>query len=133
MTQNNILVLLHADAFTGVQHALSLAERVPARVFILRLELARDGRAPGAWIEEILRDLLASAAQSGVNVSYHTTQALRASELVAFIEGHHISLLIVGEEETWLKSELWQAMSGWSSSKCRVLEVKARATGAKEP
>lgn len=100
MAQKNILVPLgpHTKDLTGVHHALALAKRIPARVFILKFEASEGGQTQGIWVEEILRDLVASARQSGVSVSYHTARGSFEKEVIGFVGEEEINLVVLGKE-----------------------------------
>ncbi len=101
--QKNILVPLgpHSRGLTAVHHAFALAKRIPARVFIL--EFVRSGRGDLKRIpeEDLLGDLITTARQCGLNVSYHTVWGIPfEEEVIGFVheEGIHILVLEEGGE-----------------------------------
>jgi hypothetical protein len=100
--EKNILVPLgpHNKGIRGVHHALALAKRIPARVFILEWvpsEGEDDQRSPE---EDVLGDLITTARQAGLNVSHHKARGPFEKELVGFVheEGIHVLVLEEGEE-----------------------------------
>ncbi len=126
MTRRNVLVVLQADAVTGLGHALGLASRMSTRVFVLRIQPADQDACQAAWTDEALKDLLASAQQAGIEVSYHICSGLVAGELRSFVVRHGISLLIIGEEPPRLRMELERPIALEPSLACQILEVKAK-------
>jgi len=102
--EKNILVPLgpHSRGLTAVHHAFALAKRIPARVFIL--EFVRSGRGEdrqGMSEQDLLGDLITTARQSGLNVSYHTVWGVPfEKEVIGFLheEGIHILVLEEGGE-----------------------------------
>jgi len=107
-TQKNILVAVgpESEGLTSVQHALALAKRIPARVFILKSEATgaeRDSQIPA---EEVLLDLVAAARQAGLDLSYHTTRGPLEERIAGFIRDQGIHILVLGEEGVHLDRSL---------------------------
>jgi hypothetical protein len=102
--EKNILVPLgpHNKGIRGIHHALALAKRIQARVFILEWvpsEEQGNQRGPG---EDILADLIAAARQAGLNVSHHKARGPFESELLGFVQKESIHVLVLEEgEEDW--------------------------------
>jgi hypothetical protein len=101
--EKNILVPLgpHNKGIRGVHHALALAKRIQARVFILEWvpwEAQSNQRSPG---EDMLADLITAARQAGLNVSHHKARGPFKKELFGFVqkEGIHVLVLEEGEED----------------------------------
>ncbi len=133
MAHRNILIVLETDPVTGVQHALSFARRMRVRVFILRIEQVDSDTDRTTWMDEILRDLLASAQQAGIDVSYHTSKGLALGELTTFVKKHAITLLIIGEEGWKLRGELERSIAEEPLLGCQLVEVRAKELTEKDP
>ena len=107
-TKKNILVPFGPGSkdLTSVQHALALAKRVPARVFILKIEDTGgegDTQTPAV---EVLLDLIAAARQAGLDISYHTTRGPLEDRVVSFIRDQEIHILVLGQEGVGLDRSL---------------------------
>ncbi len=101
--EKNILVPLgpHNMGFRAVHHALALAKRIPARVFILQWGPSEGGEDQRASEEDVLGDLITAARQAGLNISHHKARGPFERELLAFVheEGIHVLVLEEGEEQ----------------------------------
>jgi hypothetical protein len=81
-----------------VYHALALAERMRAKVIILAIDLNEkraDSHIEG-WVQEALRDLVQSACQQRLPVSYHIAQDGFEKEITGLIAEENIDLLVFG-------------------------------------
>lgn len=98
--QKNILVPVgpHNKDLGAVQHAMALAKRIPARVFILKFEPSGHGRAPGMQKDDLLDDLVTTAWRAGLSVSYHTAGGSFGNAVMGFIEREAIHILVLGDE-----------------------------------
>ncbi len=132
MARNHILVVVHVDALSGVEHAFSLAKRVPATVFVMRVHRSGRDNPRDQWMDEYLRDLVARAQEADVEASYHVAWDLTRKELLDIVKKQHINLLIIGEEGTWLRQRLSCPETGLSFPQCRTIEVKSKETGKKD-
>jgi nucleotide-binding universal stress UspA family protein len=99
-SQRNILVPFNISCndLNGVYHALALAERMQAKVFILTIDL-NERHADShieSWTQEALRDLVQSASQQGLPVTCHIAQNGFEREIIGLIAEEHIDLLVFG-------------------------------------
>jgi len=99
-SQRNILVPFNISCndLNGVYHALALAERMQAKVIILAIDL-NEKRADShseSWVQEALRDLMQTACQQGLPVSYHVAQDEFEREITGLIAEENIDLLVFG-------------------------------------
>jgi nucleotide-binding universal stress UspA family protein len=99
-SQRKILVPfnINCNDLNGVYHALALAERMQAKVTILMIDL-NEKHADShieSWVQEALRDLVQSASQHGLPVSYHIAQDRFDKEINGLIAEENIDLLVFG-------------------------------------
>ena len=125
MTQKKIMVPIGPNMkdLNQVHHALALAERIQARVFFLRLDLPagpKDRRM--IWVEEALLDLINSARQAGLDVSYQVVRGDDLEEVVAIILKENINLVIIGTQDGDLERHLLKIRSVLPSQIIRVQE-----------
>jgi Universal stress protein family len=99
--EKNILVPLgpQSKGLSGVQHALALAKRIPARIFLLKFLPSRAEDAQSIQQEDVLKDLIAAARQADLKISYHTAHGPFEKEVIGFVREEKIQILILGEEE----------------------------------
>jgi nucleotide-binding universal stress UspA family protein len=99
-SQRNILVPFNISCndLNGVYHALALAERMQAKVIILMIDLNETcaNSQIESWAQEALRDLVKSASQQGLPVSYHIAQDCFEKEINGLIAEENIDLLVFG-------------------------------------
>lgn len=100
MTQKKILVPIgpHNIDLGAVQHALALASRIPARVFVLEFEPAEGRGYSRVEPENIVSDIVAAAWQAGLSVSYHRSRGPFEEEVAGFIRERAIHILVLGED-----------------------------------
>ena len=107
--QKKILVVLGLENtdLSGLHYALSLAGRIQARVFILKLDPPHGLKSPrDVWMEEALLDVIESARQVDMTVSYQVTRGPQEKEILDLVKGEGIDLVVFGEEEADLKNSL---------------------------
>ena len=99
--QERILVPLRPDSkdLSALYHALSLAGRIKAKVFILYFKSVNRESDLGAWWEEALEDVIKGACQEGLSVSYHVAEGPFEKEVVDLIREEEINLLVFGADE----------------------------------
>ena len=106
VSQKRILVPLGPQSknLKGVYHALALAERMEAKVLILQIENQDD--EADTWKEEVLLDLVNTAAQEGLIVSHHIVNGPLEKEISNFLKEESIELVVLGEEDQMAQSLL---------------------------
>jgi nucleotide-binding universal stress UspA family protein len=126
--QKKILVPLGMDSkdLKGVYHALALAERMQARVIILRVEPqdAGNGGETEAWIKRVLLDLVNSATQQGLAVSYHIGHGLFEEEVFRLLTEENIDLVVFGSEEKQIAQSLLRIRS---RIPIQIIQVKEKS------
>lgn len=83
----------------GVYHALALADRMKASVYILLLEPPADRDELSTWVEEALLDVINNARQAGLAVSYHIAKGPFEEEVLGFVKEEDIDLVVFGGDE----------------------------------
>ena len=114
---------LGARDLKGLHHAFSLAKRIPAVIFVLKFEPAPGEETQTIWLDETLSDLVNTARQAGLAVSYYTVQGGIEEEVIGFMRDKEIDLLVIGEEGEHLERALLQMRSPLPS---QILRVKKK-------
>ena len=102
MFRKKILVPLAASGWNlnGVHHALALAERIGARVFILEQRAAPQPLNPRTTaLEAALRELISGARQAGLEVSHHITDNGLAAGIVSMVRLEDIDVVVFGTDD----------------------------------
>jgi K+-sensing histidine kinase KdpD len=110
--QERILVPLgpHNKDLKGVHHALALAERMQASVYVLLLESLEEQDDLMPW-EEALLELINNAREAGLAVSYHIAKGSFEEEVLAFILEEDIHLIVFGGDEAYMARSLLRIKS----------------------
>jgi K+-sensing histidine kinase KdpD len=122
--QERILVPLgpHNKDLKGVHHALALAERMQASVYVLLLESLADGEDLMPWEEAIL-ELINNAREAGLAVSYHIAKGSFEEEVLAFILEEDIHLIVFGGDEAYMAPSLLRIKS---RAPVQIIQVKKK-------
>ena len=122
-----IMVALSAESMDlkGVHYALAVAGRMKAEVLVLKVDGSPDSRvnADRDWKEEAMLDLINSARQAGLTVSYHVADGPFQDEVLRLVREEGVGLLVLAEEELQLNHWLHQFRSRITS---RVIQVKGK-------
>lgn len=115
VSQKKILVPLGLQNkdLKGLYHALALAERMQAKVIILRIE-PQDGENDSemeSWIQNALLDLINSASQEGLAVSYHIARGRVEEEVLGIVKEEDIDLVVFGGDEEEIAQSLLRIKS----------------------
>jgi nucleotide-binding universal stress UspA family protein len=101
-----------------------LAERLQAKVFILNAAQATgSNNRRGDWLEEALMDLVNSARQAGVRVSYHTAFGFNREEILDLVRKEGVDLLVFGVDGRYLRRSLLRLEPRVVS---RIVQVKEK-------
>jgi hypothetical protein len=71
----------------ALYHALALAERIQAKVFILLSLQPGNSEEISSWVEEVLMDVIHGACEEGLQVSYHIAEDGFEDEVIS--ESYH--------------------------------------------
>ena len=124
--QKKILVPLGSCGkdLKGVHYALSLAERLQARVYILQQDPdAGADDAFAVWRDDALADLINSARQAGLTVSHHIVHREFREEIVGLTKEEGIDLLVFGADDGACERLLVQVKPLVSS---QIIQVKEK-------
>lgn len=115
VSQKKILVPLSMENkdLKGVYHALALAKRMQARVIILKVEPqdAENGDEMEGWTKRLLMDLVNSATEEGLVVSYHIGRGRFEEEVFSLLTEEKIDLVVFGSDEKQVERSLLQIRS----------------------
>jgi hypothetical protein len=128
VTEKRILVPFgpRGEDLISVHHALALAERLRARVFILQWSGNGDDRdIDSAWLDEALADLVASARLAGRHLSHLKVIGPPEEEVVGLIKDERIDYLVLREGRSGIERRLLQLEPDLTH---RIIRVKERST-----
>jgi hypothetical protein len=125
---NKILIPLAPDSrdLKALHHAISLAERIESRIFVLSFEPeADDGNQKSPVIEACL-DVIHSACENGLNLSFfiipdHGERA--ETEFLKFLNRENIDLVIISDAEIQVEKMIRKLMPLIS---CQIVQVKKK-------
>ena len=125
VTQKNILVPIDPENkdLKALYHALALAERIQAKIFVV---LSRQSGAIGRiddWVEEVLMDIIHGACEEGLQVSSHIADDSLENEIVSLVESEHIDLIVVSAENGPQKNMLQRIVPQMST---QIIQVKGK-------
>jgi len=125
VTQKKILVPIDPQNkdLKALYHALSLAERIRAKVFILLSRKLGNSCQIDSWVEEVLIDVIYAASEKGLQVSYHITEDGLADEVISLVENEHIDLIVVSADNGPIKDILQRIIPQLSS---QIIQVKGK-------
>jgi len=125
MSHKNILIPLGQDSkdLKALYHALSLAARIPSRLFVLSFEsIPKNPEKPSPVIDACL-DVIHSACEEGLQISFHMVADNCPTEFLELLEMEHIDLIIISDSEIRIKKKIKQIMPQIS---CQVVQVKTK-------
>jgi gamma-glutamyl:cysteine ligase YbdK (ATP-grasp superfamily) len=125
VTQKNILVPIDPENkdLKALYHALALAERIQAKVFILLSRQAANHHQLDSWVEEVLMDVIHGACEEGLQVSYHIAEDGLEEELLSLVDSEHIDLIVVSAENGPVKDILQRIIPQMST---QIIQVKGK-------
>ena len=123
MTRKKILVPIDLENkdLKALYHALALAERIQAKVFILLSRQLGNPHQIDSWVEEVLMDVIHGACEEGLQVSYHIAEDGFEDEVISMVESEHIDLIVVSAEKGPVKDILQRIMPQMST---QIIQVK---------
>jgi RNA-binding protein YhbY len=125
VTQKKILVPIDPENkdLKALYHALSLAERIGAKVFILLSRQVGNTHQIDSWVEEVLMDVISSAGEEGLQVSYHIAEDGFEEEVISLVESEHIDLIVVNAEKSPVKDILQRIVPQMST---QIIQVRGK-------
>ena len=125
MTQKKILVPIDPENkdLKALYHALSLAERIRAKVFVLLSRQHGNSRQIDSWVEAVLMDIIYGASEEGLQVSYHIAEDGLADEVINLVESEHIDLIVVSADNGPVKDILQLIIPQMST---QIIQVRGK-------
>ena len=125
MTQKKILVPIDPGNkdLKALYHALSLAERIRAKVFVLLSRQRENPHPIDSWVEEVLMDVIYGASEEGLQVSYHIAADDLADEVISLVESEHIDLIVVSADNGPVKDILQLIIPQMST---QIIQVRGK-------
>ena len=125
MMQKKILVPLYPENrdLKAVYHALALAERIQAKVFVLLSRHLENEPQINNWVEEVLMDVIHGACEEGLQVSYHLAEDGFEDEVISLVESEGIDLIVVSADENPMKASLQRILPRVSS---QIIQVRGK-------
>jgi nucleotide-binding universal stress UspA family protein len=125
VSRKKILVPIDPETkdLKALYHALALAERIQAKVFILLARQPGNPHQLDSWVEEVLVDVIHSACEEGLQVSYHIAEDGFEEEVLSLVESEHIDLIVVSAEKGPIKDILQRIILKMST---QIIQVKGK-------
>lgn len=122
--ERKILVLVDpkSGGLSALHHALALAERIRARVVILRVEPLGEKTPLAGWVDDALFEIMTRAREAGVTISCNTLRDRSEEAVLGFVRDQGIDVLVVGEHERHWEKDLLHLRSGRPTQIIRVKE-----------
>jgi len=116
--------------FKGVHHALALAKRLGARVYVLQQGTAESGDPLGETMGEALLDLINSARQAGLTLSHYVATRDLKEEIIDMVEHEGIDLLVFEVDDDISRQLLIQVTPLINA---QIIQVRNKAEHEDEP
>jgi len=102
----NILVPFGKDSvdLKALYHSFALAKRIRGKVFIIFFKSENPGMKHLPPIEEACLEMVHSAREEGVSVSFHIVHDRFDHELIDFIRTEHIDLIVMGDKDAMIEA-----------------------------
>jgi nucleotide-binding universal stress UspA family protein len=125
VTRKKILVPIDLENkdLKALYHALALAERIQAKVFILLSRQLGNPHQIDSWVEEVLMDVIHGACEEGLQVSYHIAEDGFEDEVISLVESEHIDLIVVSAEKGPIKDILQRIIPQMST---QIIQVRGK-------
>jgi hypothetical protein len=125
VTQKNILVPIDPDSkdLKALYHALALAERIQAKVFVLLFLQPGNPHQLDSWVEQVLMDVIHGACEEGLQVSYHIAENGFEDEVINLVESEHIDLIVVSADKSAIKDILRRIIPQMST---QIVQVRGK-------
>lgn len=129
MDRENILIPCgrHSSGLKALYHAFALAERISAKIFVLLFKGESLEHDHGAPLEKACLEMIHSACEEGMSVSFHIAGSQLRTKLLNIIKMERIDLIVIGAGD----SEIEAAVKGIQAS-VSVQIVKVREKGKKK-
>jgi len=112
----------------ALYHALALAERIQAKVYVILSRHSRHPRQTEGLLEEVLVDVVHGAYEQGLQVSYHVSADRFEDEIVSLVESEDIDLIVVSAAGRTMKGALQRIAPRVSAQIIQVRGKKNKTT-----
>jgi len=121
----NILVPFNnrSSDLKSLYHAFALSERITAKIFVLLFKNESDIQNQTSPLEEACLEMVHSAREEGMSVSFHITNELPGVELFSIIKIEHIDLIVIGGGDIEMESVIKGIKLGAS---VQIIKVKGK-------
>jgi nucleotide-binding universal stress UspA family protein len=125
MAQKRILVPIDSESknLQALYHALALAERIQAKVFILLSRHLENTQHITSWVEEVLMDIIHGACEEGLQVSYHIAENGFEDEIINLVESEDIDLIVVSADKDYMHAILQRIIPRVST---QIIQVRGK-------
>ncbi len=126
MNTPNILVPFDRYSFdlNPLYHAFALAERIGAKIFVLFFKDRNETQGETILLEKACLDMVHSACDEGISVSFHIASEVFEVELFNIIKTEHINLIVLGGEDVEMESAIRGITLGRS---VQIIKVKGKS------
>ncbi len=121
----NILVPFsrYSSDLKSLYHAFALTERIRAKAFVLFFKDANWVREQIMPIEKACLEMVHSACEEGMPVSFHIASGRLEVELLDIIKMEHIDLIVIGAGDIEMESTIKNLNLGVS---IQIIKVKGK-------
>jgi hypothetical protein len=121
----NILVPFdrNSSGLKSLYHAFALAERITAKVVVLIFKDGRDEKNTIMPLEKACKDMVQSACEQGLSVSFHIVYDGFESEFVNIIKKEHIDLIVLNASDMDMKAAIKPVKTAMS---LQIIEVREK-------
>ena len=105
MNTENILVPFdqYSKDLKPLYHAFSLTERIKAKIFVVFFKKENDPVAP---FEKACINMIQSACEEEMSVSFHIANDLFQNEMLNIINTEHINLIVISAGDSNMESSI---------------------------
>ena len=125
MNTENILVPFgrHSTSLKSLYHAFALAERVKTKIFVLFFKNDLLTQAQVTPLEKACLEIIHSACEEGMAVSFHIVAGRLETELLKFIKTKYMDLIVVATGDKEMESAIKHIKSELS---VQIITVKGK-------
>jgi hypothetical protein len=125
VSYKNILIPLSPDSknLKALHHALSLAERIQSRLFVLSIEYTAEKPNKKSPVIDAWLDVIHKASEQGLQISLHIASNGGEEKLLKLMERERIDLIILSDTEIRVEKMVKNILPMIS---CQVIQVKEK-------
>jgi K+-sensing histidine kinase KdpD len=111
----------HSKDIKSLYHAFALAERIKSKIFVLFFK--EKSSKIVSTLENACLELVHSACEEELSVSFHITRNNLKEEFINFIKSEHIDLIVLGDGDTMIESVIKSFVPKLSA---QIIKVKIK-------